>query len=119
MSRYEQRLKRADTAVDRVFAETERIVLMIGTERRAITAVLEKPDGESHLSGGGKIEHLSPALSVYTSDITGLLTRHEVLIGSDHYWVSHIGADEMGRTRLTLAVGIPNQSVADITQWSA
>lgn len=118
MNRYGQRLKRADAAVDRVFSETERIVLLVGTERRVITAVLEKPDGESQLNGGGNIKHLSPALSVHTSDITGLLKRHEVLIGSEHYWVSHIGTDEMGRTRLTLATGDPNQPVADITKWS-
>ncbi|MBT0721070.1 hypothetical protein HGT70_07210 [Rosenbergiella collisarenosi] len=119
MSRYAQRLKRVDSIVDRMFAETECVVLMIGGECRTITAILEKPDGLTQLSGGGNIEHLSPALSVHTAEIVGLMKRHAVIIGIDRYWVSHIGADEMGRTRLTLAVGDPNQPVADITQWSS
>ncbi|WP_241609007.1 head-tail joining protein [Rosenbergiella australiborealis] len=118
MSRYAQRLKRVDSTVDRIFAETKCVMLMISGECRTITAILEKPDGLNQISGGGNIEHVSPALSVHTADITGLMKRDAVTIGTDRYWVTHIGADEMGRTRLTLATGAPSQPVADITKWS-
>ena len=68
--------------------------------------------------GGGEIRDVAPALSAYTVDIQGLAKRHAVTVGAEHYWVTHIGADEMGRTRITLAVGEPGKPVEDITQWS-
>lgn len=118
MSRFTERLQRADKVVDRTFAEELPVVLMVGVERRPITAIFENPDACADVHGGGEIRDVAPALSAYTVDIQGLAKRHAVTVGAEHYWVTHIGADEMGRTRITLAVGEPSKPVEDITQWS-
>lgn len=118
MSRFTERLQRADKVVDRTFAEELPVVLMVGAERRPITAIFEKPDACAEVHGGGEIRDVAPALSAYTVDIQGLAKRHAVTVGAEHYWVTHIGADEMGRTRITLAAGEPGKPVEDITQWS-
>lgn len=69
MSRFTERLQRADKVVDRTFAEELPVVLMVGAERRPITAIFEKPDASVEVYGGGEIRDVAPALSAYTADI--------------------------------------------------
>lgn len=118
MSRFGDRLARAEARVNRAFAEDAPVVFMIGDELRPVIAIFEKPDASVEVHGGGEIRDVAPALSVYTADIRGLAKRHAVIVGADRYWVTHIGADEMGRTRITLAVGDPGKPAAEIKQWS-
>jgi hypothetical protein len=118
MSRFSDWLKRADLKVDRVFAESEPVILVIGAEQRPVTAIFESPDAPVEINGGGEISDHAPALSLYTADIHGLEKRHAVIIGTQSYWVTHIGADEDGRSRVTLAVGAPNKPAKPINKWS-
>ncbi|MCU3631193.1 hypothetical protein N8V40_22395 [Enterobacter hormaechei subsp. steigerwaltii] len=53
-----------------------------------------------------------------TADIVGLEKHHGVEINGTAYRVTHIGADEEGRTRVTLAYGAPGKVQPDINKWS-
>lgn len=48
----------------------------------------------------------------------GLEKHHGVEINGTAYRVTHIGADEEGRTRVTLAYGAPGKVQPDINKWS-
>lgn len=108
MSRFTERLQRADKVVDRTFAEELPVVLMVGAERRPITAIFEKPDATVEVYGGGEIRDVAPALSAYTTDIQGLAKRHAVTVGTEHYWVTHTQphkaqADQQAKAKKTQA----------------
>lgn len=118
MSRFSERLKRADQRVDRAFAEDVQAVLVIGAEHRPVTVIFEEPDALVTIPGGGEIDDRSPAISAYTRDILGLKNRCQVLIDSVSYWVTHIGANEEGRTRVRLARGEPGRQQPAIDKWS-
>lgn len=111
-------MKRADRIVDRQFAEELPVVLVIGAEHRPIVSIYESPDDPRQIKGGGEINDQAPAISAYTADITGLSYRCQVIINNNDYWVTHIGADEVGRTRVTLARGQPGKSAPAIKKWS-
>jgi len=53
-----------------------------------------------------------------TADIAGLEKHHEVEINGTTYRVTHVGADEEGRTRVTLAYGAPGKPQPEINKWS-
>lgn len=107
MSRFTERLRRADEKVDRYFAEDLPVRLFIGGALRKVVAIFEAPDAPVSLQGGGEIQDASPAISAYTADIIGLKNKDRVMVGPESYWVTHVGADEAGRTRITLARGAP------------
>jgi len=69
--------------------------------------IFETPDVPVDVPGGGQIQDRSPAFSAMTTDIVGLEKHHGVEINGTAYRVTHIGADEEGRTRVTLAYGAP------------
>ena len=118
MSRFTERLRRADQKVDRYFAEASPVKLFIGGVVRPVVAIFESPDAPVSSPGGGEINDTAPALSTYTADISGLSKRDRVVVGDEVYWVTHIGADEAGRTRITLANGEPGEPAPVINGWS-
>ncbi|EMH4919809.1 hypothetical protein RGP44_002887 [Serratia marcescens] len=117
MNRFTERMQRADRRVDRYFAEDPSVVLVIEGQARPVVAIFESPDDMALVQGGGEIQDHAPAISVYTADIVGLEKKCQALIGGASYWVTHIGADEAGRTRVTLARGVPGKDV-DPIKWS-
>lgn len=118
MSRFTDRLRRADRRIDRMFGEEVPVNFIIGGEQRPVSAIFENPDASFSLAGGGGIRDASPAVSVYTTDISGLNKRDEVVIRGTSWWVTKIGTDEDGRTRIELAHGKPGRPVSEIDKWS-
>lgn len=53
-----------------------------------------------------------------TTDIVGLSVHDEVVVNNIRYRVTHVGANEAGRTRVTLAYGAPGNVQPPIEQWS-
>ncbi|KQN46893.1 hypothetical protein ASE93_12340 [Serratia sp. Leaf50] len=118
MSRFLMRMKTVDRQVDRQFAEQQPVFLLIDSERRPVTGIFESPDASVKISGGGEIEDCAPAFSLYTADIKGLKKRHQILMGTESWWVTHVGSDEAGRTRVRLANGEPGKPAPVIDSWS-
>ncbi|MGN7913470.1 head-tail joining protein [Enterobacter sp. 22466] len=118
MNRFRQRLLNADARISRAFAEEVPAVLSIGSELRPVTVIFETPDAPVDVQGGGQIQDRAPAFSVMTADIAGLEKHHEVEINGTAYRVTHVGADEEGRTRVTLAYGAPGKPQPEINKWS-
>lgn len=118
MNRFRQRLLNADARISRAFAEEVPVVLSVGAELRPVTVIFETPDVPVDVPGGGQIQDRSPAFSAMTADIAGLEKHHGVEINGTTYRVTHIGADEEGRTRVTLAYGAPGKVQPDINKWS-
>jgi hypothetical protein len=92
-------------------------VLSIGSELRPVTVIFETPDAPVDVPGGAD-SGSAPAFSAMTADITGLEKHHEVEINGTAYRVTHVGADEEGRTRVTLAYGAPGKPQPEINKWS-
>lgn len=109
MSRFTERLQRADRRVDHYFAETLPVRIFPHGEGRDITAIFEDPDAPVGIPGGGEIRDAAPAISAHTAEIHELCHRDKVIVRGDSYWVVHIGANEAGRTRITLARGTPGE----------
>jgi len=107
MSRFTERLRRADRRVDHYFAETLPVWIYPHGEARVITAIFEDPDAPVGVPGGGEIRDAAPAISAHTAEIQGLCKRDKVIVRGDRYWVVRTGANEAGRTRITLARGEP------------
>lgn len=84
----------------------------------AVTVIFESPDALSGVPGGGEIQNHSPAFSAMTADISGLEKHDGVVINTIPYRVTHIGTDEEGRTRVTLAYGEPGKTQPQIDKWS-
>ncbi|EPC4330596.1 head-tail joining protein [Enterobacter asburiae] len=118
MNRFRARLARADARISRAFAEALPAVLFIGTEVRPVTVIFETPDAPVDVPAGGQIQDRSPAFSALTTDIAGLEKHHGVEINGTAYRVTHVGADEEGRTRVTLAYGAPGKVQPGINKWS-
>ena len=105
MHRFYKRLMRADARISRLFSEECPAILSIGSERRPVMVIFESPDAPVRVPGGGEINDQAPAFSALTEDIKGLSTNCTVELNHEFYRVTHIGADEMGRTRVTLGRG--------------
>ncbi|TNL10060.1 hypothetical protein CYD30_11340 [Kosakonia cowanii] len=118
MNRFRARLARADARISRAFAEELPAVLFIGSEVRSVTVIFETPDAPVDVPSGGQIQNRSPAFSALTADIAGLEKHHGVEINGTAYRVTHVGADEEGRTRVTLAFGEPGKPQPGINHWS-
>lgn len=118
MNRFRERLIKADARINRAFAETVPAILSIGNERRPVTVIFESPDAPVSVPGGGEIQDHSPAFSAMTADITGLSKHDGVVINQIAYRVTHVGTDEEGRTRVTLAYGEPGKPQPAIDRWS-
>ncbi|WP_368900356.1 head-tail joining protein [Mixta calida] len=118
MSRFSARLRRADRRIDRAFADEEPALLIINGEQRPVTVIFEAPDASVSLPGGGDVRDTAPAISVYTTDIDGLEKQCEVILRGSSWWVTQIGADEEGRTRVRLSHGKPGRPVPEIERWS-
>ena len=119
MSRFRQRLLKADARITRAFAGELPAILVIGTERRPVAVILETPDAPVDVPGGGQIQNHSPAFSVMTADIAGLEKHHGVEINGTPYRVTHVGTDEEGRTRVLLGYGEPGKPQPEISNWSS
>lgn len=118
MNRFRERLARADARIDRAFAEEVPAIISVGDKQRPVTVIFESPDAPVSVSGGGEIQNHAPAFSAMTADIAGLEKHHCVEINGTAYRVTHVGADEEGRTRVTLAYGAPGKVQPDINKWS-
>lgn len=118
MSRFRQRLQRAEARIDRAFAEECPVLLIIGQEQRPVTAIFENPDALVRVTGGGEIQDTAPAISLHTAAVTGLAKKSQVVINGNSWWVTHIGSDEDGRTRVRLAHGKPGRPAPEIDEWS-
>ncbi|MCK2512496.1 head-tail joining protein [Escherichia coli] len=118
MSRFRERMARADARIDRAFAEEMPAIIFVAGERRAITVIFESPDAPVALKGGGEILDQAPAFSSMTEEIAGLKKYAEVRVNDEYFWVTHIGADEMGRTRVTLGKGRRGNQLPDPEHWS-
>lgn len=110
MRNFRTRLARAEARINRAFAEDVPAYLLIGDERRAITVIFERPDRSVELPAGGEIEQFPPAMSALTADITGLRAHCTVELNNAFYRVTHVGADEEGRTRVLLTEGAAGQA---------
>ncbi|CAH3479124.1 head-tail joining protein [Citrobacter freundii] len=118
MSRFRERLAKADARINRAFAEEVSACLQTGEGPRLVTVIFESPDALSGVPGGGEIQNHSPAFSAMTADISGLEKHDGVVINTIPYRVTHIGADEEGRTRVTLVYGEPGKTQPQIDKWS-
>ena len=118
MNRFRERLARADARIDRAFAEEVPAIISVGDEQRPVTVIFESPDAPVSVPGGGEIQNHVPAFSAMTADIAGLSKHDRVLINNLPWCVTHVGADEEGRTRVTLAYGEPGKPQPEITKWS-
>ena len=118
MSRFRQRLERAEARIERYFAEAMPAVLLIGREHRHVTVIFEAPDAPVSVPGGGEILDRAPAFSARTAALGGLGKNDTVAIGGAEYRVTHVGADEEGRTRVTLAVGKAGVKTPSLDTWS-
>ncbi|EAO4202524.1 hypothetical protein FRH56_24150 [Salmonella enterica] len=116
MNRFRQRLLKADARINRAFAEEVPAILSVGDEQRPVTVIFESPDAPVGVPGGGEIQDHAPAFSAMTPDIVGLSERNRVEINGGAFWVTHIGADEEGRTRVTLAHGEPGRATPPAPQ---
>ncbi|MDR9379990.1 head-tail joining protein, partial [Escherichia coli] len=86
MNRFRRLLTNADARVTRAFAEEIPAYLFLrGGEKRPVRVIFESPDATVGIRDGGEIN-------------------------ADIFHVTHIGADEEGRTRVTLARGEPGRS---------
>ena len=117
-SRFEARLRRADTRVQRTFAEKVPVVIRPGPGERAVSAIVETPDNPVAVPHGGDIVDLSPALSLLSCDVGDLRKGDVLLVNGEGFRVTHIGANELGRTRITLACGGVQPPPPSITAWS-
>lgn len=118
MNRFRERLMKADARISRAFAEEVPAMLSIGYEQRAVTVIFESPDAPVSVPGGGEIQDHSPAFSAMTADIVGLSKHDSVVMNQVAYRVTHVGTDEEGRTRVTLAYGEPGKPQPAIDKWS-
>ncbi|EHM1889200.1 head-tail joining protein [Escherichia coli] len=111
MNRFRRLLTNADARVNRAFAEEIPAYLFLRDgEKRPVSVIFESPDATVGIRDGGEINDHAPAFSAMTADISGLMKRDQVEINADIFHVTHIGADEEGRTRVTLARGEPGRS---------
>ncbi|MEG3135519.1 head-tail joining protein [Rouxiella sp. T17] len=111
-------MKAIDRQVDEEFVEFEPITLLIGSEVRITAGIFEEVAEPVKLPSGGEIEHSGPVLSLSTQDIQGLKKQHQVLFGGESWWVKHIGINEIGRARIYLAKGKPNEAAPSLKNWS-
>ena len=118
MSRFRQRLHKADARINRAFAEEIPALLYIGDERRPVGVIFESPDAPVSVPGGGTLQDHAPAFSAMSREISGLVKECRVDVNGQPYRVTHIGSDEEGRTRVTLAYGEPGRPQPAITHWS-
>ncbi|WP_249420352.1 head-tail joining protein [Escherichia fergusonii] len=118
MGNFHERLMRAEARITRLFAQPYPAVLYIGNECRQVNVIFETPDAPVSVPGGGEISNHAPAFSAMTADIVGLSRHDEVLVNNIRYRVTHVGANEVGRTRVTLAYGAPGNVQPPIEQWS-
>ncbi|TKU54843.1 hypothetical protein FDX08_06645 [Citrobacter sp. wls712] len=118
MRNFHERLMRADARITRLFAEACPAVLHIGNECRPVNVIFETPDAPVNVPGGGEISNHAPAFSAMTADIAGLSKHDEVVVNNVRYRVTHVGVNEAGRTRVTLAYGAPGNVQPPIEQWS-
>ncbi|MGG8285598.1 head-tail joining protein [Klebsiella sp. 141162] len=118
MNRFRQRLMRADARINRAFAEEILALLTIGQEKRPVVVIFESPDAPVSVPGGGEIQDHAPAFSAMTADIQGLAKHDGVVVNGMPYRVTHVGTDEEGRTRVTLAYGEPGKPQPEIDKWS-
>ena len=118
MNRFRARLARADARISRAFAEELPAFLFLGDAPRPVTVIFETPDAPVDVPGGGQIQDRAPAFSAMTADLSGLEKNHGVEINGTHYRVTHVGADEEGRTRVTMAYGEPGKPQPEIKKWS-
>lgn len=118
MRNFRDRLARAEDRIDRAFAEKKPAVLHIGDERRPVTVILERPDRAIELPSGGEISRFPAAVSARTSDIAGIAQHCTVELDGVYFRITHVGADEEGRTRITLTDGKAGQPVPVVPgQW--
>ncbi|EFL4511227.1 hypothetical protein ABH50_003630 [Escherichia fergusonii] len=118
MGNFHERLMRAEARITRLFAQPYPAVLYIGNECRQVNVIFETPDAPVSVPGGGEINNHAPAFSAMTTDIVGLSRHDEVVVNNIRYRVTHVGANEAGRTRVTLAYGAPGNVQPPIEQWS-
>jgi hypothetical protein len=118
MSRFRERLQRAEARINRAFASECQAILSIGDEQRPVTVIFESPDAPVSIPGGGEIRDYAPAFSALTVDIAGLEKNHGVVINGTAYRVTHVGTDEEGRTRVSLGFGPPGNPGPEISGWS-
>lgn len=118
MGNFHERLMRAEARITRLFAQPYPAVLYIGNECRQVNVIFETPDAPVSVPGGGEISNHAPAFSAMTTDIVGLSRHDEVVVNNIRYRVTHVGANESGRTRVTLAYGAPGNVQPPIEQWS-
>lgn len=118
MNRFRERLMKADARINRAFAEELPARLLTGNEPRSVCVIFESPDAPVGVPGGGEIQDNAPAFSAMTSDIAGLSKHDGVVINGTTFRVTHVGADEEGRTRVTLAHGGPGNPQPAIDKWS-
>lgn len=118
MSRFSERLNRADRRVFITFAESVPVSLFVGEERRDFHAIFEEPDNPVVVKGGGEIADMAPAIIADPVNLSGVERCQRVLVNGSDYWISHIGANELGMQRLTLAVGEPGAESPQLPGWS-
>lgn len=119
MNRFRSRLGRADARINRAFAEESPATLLIGDEARPVVVIFESPDSPVSVQGGGELQDHSPAFSAMTADIADLSKGDGAVVNGVNYRVTHVGTDEQGRTRVSLAFGEPGKPEPDINHWSS
>ena len=119
MNHFRSRLARADARINRAFAEEAPATLLIGDEARPVVVIFESPDSPVSVPGGGELQDYSPAFSAMTADIAGLSKGDGAIVNGVNYRVIHVGTDEQGRTRVSLAFGEPGKPQPDINHWSS
>lgn len=117
-SRFQDRLGRVEVRIQRTFAEACPVVFQVHGECRLITAIFEDPDAPVAVPGGGDIDDRAPAIIPFTRDIVGLKKGDPVTVNGQGYRVTHLGSDELGRTRVTLARGGEQAAPPVIDHWS-
>lgn len=118
MSRFRDRLIKADQRISRMFAEYEEAMWYGSNRWHFISIIFETPDALVNVPGGGEIQDRAPAISAMTTDITGLEKESLIVIRNQPYRVTHVGSDEEGRTRVRLAYGEPGAGQKPVEQWS-
>ena len=81
MSRFRERLAKADARINRAFAEEVPACLQMGEGPRLVTVIFESPDALSGVPGGGEIQNHTPAFSAMTADLSGL-EKHDGVVSN-------------------------------------
>lgn len=74
----------------------------------SLTGVFDDPESVSYVSGGVRIERVSPSFFVKSSALRQLKRADTLVIGEQNYWVDRMGPEESSGSRVIwLGTGDP------------